>query len=341
MQKDMTQLTRRSLLRNGAALATAAMISPDATKASSSPNSPTLNLGIAGEAMCFHSLRVAEAVRKDPQVCGNVRIAGVWDRDPEDANQFAKRFDIPLIAKTAEELAEAVDGVMILGGERAWEGRSFTRTRDRSVMGSMVHHRYAEPFLKAGVPTYIDKPLAPNTEEAEDVARSADSTGTPMFSCSPRRFADAVVKLQANFENQVGEVFGGMTCGGLNFSDARFYGIHHLDVLLAIVGDDVVSVQEIGDRQHRLCRLNYHQGFSIMFDAAFGRPVVTRLFLYGRKGSATIPVAPPCFHGLTAAVAQMVRTRKTPVSIETVIQRARIFDAMDRSLLSAKGEKVF
>ena len=205
-------------------------------------------------------------------------------------------------------------------------------------MGSMVHHRYATPFLKTGVPTYIDKPLAPSFAEARPVIDLAESSGTPVFSCSPRRFADAIVDLQANLDRQVGEVFGGMTCGGLNFSDARFYGIHHLDVLLSVLGCDIESVHEIGDAHHRLCRLRYRAGFSVMFEAAFGRPVQTRLFLYGKKGAATIPVAPPNFCGLTAAVARMVRTGRPPITAETILCRVKIFDAMDRSL--AEGRQV-
>lgn len=118
------------------------------------------------------------------------------------------------------DLIGAVDLVLVL--ER--DGR-----RHRSVV---------EPFLRAGTPTFVDKPLATTREDADALVQLAQTTGTLLASWSALRFAPGVesaVELAADLSELV-------VAGPAAFDDPHaglfFYGPHLVETALAILGED-------------------------------------------------------------------------------------------------------
>src|SRR3954469_15920734 len=127
-----------------------------------------------------------------------------------------------------EAVAEAVDLLLIT----AVDGR--------------VHREQFERTVKFKRPTFIDKPLAVSIEDAEAIVRAANSEKVPVMSCSSVRYSEDLVKALAGKRE---DVIGCDTFGPLSEAATQpglfFYGIHAIDMLVAVMGHGCVEVADV------------------------------------------------------------------------------------------------
>lgn len=97
-------------------------------------------------------------------------VTHVWTQDPSISEAIAKAAKIPHIANKLEDFIGSVDAVLL--------------ARDDAEN----HHQFASKLLEAGLPIYIDKPLALSTENAERFFQSS-KYDAQLFSCSALRYA--------------------------------------------------------------------------------------------------------------------------------------------------------
>ena len=95
----------------------------------------------------------------------------------------------------------------------------------------MTHQKKAPFFLNEGVPTFIDKPLSNNFEEASSLIGLAEKKGTLVMSTSALRYAKETEDVKVELEN-AGEIDCAMTiCQGhyMKAENIIHYGIHPLE----------------------------------------------------------------------------------------------------------------
>ena len=85
--------------------------------------------------------------------------------------QVAKVAHVPNVAKRAEDVIGEVDAVLI-ATDKGFE-----------------HVERARPFIEAGIPVFIDKPLCDNRARPRDVLDRWVAEGKPLISSSAMRFA--------------------------------------------------------------------------------------------------------------------------------------------------------
>ena len=78
------------------------------------------------------------------------RVVAVWGEPEGDARALVAAHDIPALVEDPTEMIGAVDAVLILD----------------DTGGGATHDRLARPFIEAGIPTFIDKPMALDIDEA-------------------------------------------------------------------------------------------------------------------------------------------------------------------------------
>lgn len=114
-----------------------------------------------------------------------------------------------------------------------------------------LHARYALPFIRAGVPSWVDKPFAVSVGDARLMVEEAAKKGTPLTGGSSCKWLYDVLLLKNAVETQsVGRVVSGM----INFTvqmDSRYAGIHfyapHLvEMVQQVFGYDICSVRAAG-----------------------------------------------------------------------------------------------
>ena len=140
--------------------------------------------------------------------------------------QQMQKYGIPLV-DTPEEIIGHVDAVMV-----------------ESVDGS-VHYDRTLPFLEAGIPIFIDKPLACSLEHAKSIADLAKERNVPIFSASSLRYAPEVVKTQ-KAQGTEGQILGAEVCTIATQHPRNpglfHYGIHGVETLYALMGPGCQSV---------------------------------------------------------------------------------------------------
>ncbi|NIJ63640.1 hypothetical protein FHR20_000571 [Sphingomonas leidyi] len=102
------------------------------------------------------------------------RVTHVWTQNPVLSRHVAEASLIETVVERPEDMMGAVDAVLL--------------ARDDAEN----HRRFAEPFLRAGIPIYVDKPLALSRGEAEALFAMAASE-RHLFSCTALRYAAELV----------------------------------------------------------------------------------------------------------------------------------------------------
>lgn len=98
------------------------------------------------------------------------RVTHVWAQEGEIARHVASAARIDHVAAHWMDLIGAVDGILL--------------ARDDAE----THVEFATPFLDAGLPIYVDKPLALSTREAQQLIARQRYPGQ-LYSCSALRYA--------------------------------------------------------------------------------------------------------------------------------------------------------
>ncbi|WP_018628685.1 Gfo/Idh/MocA family protein [Niabella aurantiaca] len=166
------------------------------------------------------------------------RVTHVWAQEREIADSIAKATGIGHVVDSLEEMAAQVDAVLLC--------------RD-----DPEHHvSMARSFLDAGVPLFIDKPLAVTKADLDWFAAEAEK-GRFFMSCSSMRYAGECRALRQDLPN-LGPL---QLVTAVGKKDWVKYGVHMLEAVFAIVGETTVqAVTNTGDTGKEVVTLEFENG---------------------------------------------------------------------------------
>lgn len=156
------------------------------------------------DAQPLESVRIPEA-----------QVTHIWTDDPAEAPLVASATLIPNVVFRAEDVIGEVDAVIIA-------------TDDGSD-----HARRARPFVEAGLPVFVDKPLATTREDLRQFAEWRRQ-GARILSSSGMRYAVELNQL----ENQDWLWLTSLTC-----KTWERYGIHALEPVFRLLGSGFSEVR--------------------------------------------------------------------------------------------------
>ncbi|MGH2558867.1 MAG: Gfo/Idh/MocA family protein [Thermomicrobiales bacterium] len=101
-----------------------------------------------------------------------------------------------------------------------------------------IHLQRARPFIEAGLPVFVDKPLASTTADARTLVDLARRHGTPLISASALRFVAEVTT--ARVDPSLGTLVGADVHCPARLHKANpglfHYGVHGVEMLYALLG---------------------------------------------------------------------------------------------------------
>jgi predicted dehydrogenase len=112
-----------------------------------------------------------------------------------------------------------------------------------------THHELALRFLESGVPVLVEKPIARSLREADEMITAADRSGVVLGVGQTERFnpaIDAARPLLADPRFIEVHRLGTFPERSLDIDVVFDLMIHDLDVLLALVGSEVESLEAVG-----------------------------------------------------------------------------------------------
>jgi predicted dehydrogenase len=124
------------------------------------------------------------------------------------------------------------------------------------------HYKYAKPYIKKGIPMFIDKPITVSEEDAVDFMKELKANNIKVCGGSMCVFASLVQEYaKAVKEKTYGEVYGGYVRAPINMDNPYggffFYSQHLVQMMCEMFGYYPNSVTAIKHDNHYNCLFNY------------------------------------------------------------------------------------
>jgi len=192
-------------------------------------------------------------------------VTHVWSQDRKISEHIAASSNITNVVNSLEEMVGNVDAVLLARDDAA------------------NHYEMALPFLKAGIPIFIDKPLAIKISEAEKIW-AAQQRPNQVFSCSSLRFAKELM-LTAEEKEKIGPI---KLVEGSVMKYWETYAIHILEPLVSQLPDrgSLQEVKSISIATHKQVVVQW-QNVTGYFKTTGNIPSPLEIKFFGEKGNIT------------------------------------------------------
>jgi len=322
--------TRRSFIKTigtGAALSTIAFSAPSIVSAMTADPENKLKpirIGIIG-AENSHTAGFGKMFNIDHKFPG-VEVTHLWGETGEFARKAAEAGKIPNIVKEQEEMLGKIDALIV------------------DHRHAKYHLEAAQPFVKAGIPTFVDKPFCYRVEEGKAFLELARKMGTPVtsFSSIAQSYATYDIKQQLESMGEINHVvrYGPVDLDS-EYGGVFFYGVHILQPLMVMFGEDIQRVKITRDGKKGSAGLVFRSGLyaTLMFkNVSYG----WETFVETKKGlvelKSRVPESEP--GKMYVDIVEMFRTRVEPRSHQSILNEVAVLEALERSAANEKWEEV-
>ena len=178
------------------------------------------------------------------------KVTKVWDPVPAEAEQFADTFaHRPEVCQDLRQVVHGVDAAFI---------------SNCSLDGS-DHLALARPMLRAGLPLFVDKPLAGSYRDAKAIVRLAEEHGTPLMAASLVTYCDSV-EHQRKRRGELGRLGLAILRGSHGWETREgLEGITHgIAAALAVYGHGADWVECMGELPREFILLHYPHGGKVL-----------------------------------------------------------------------------
>ena len=284
-----------------------------------------MKIGIIG-AENSHTAAIAKVLNVDKLVKG-FSVDYVWGETAEDAKTAAKEGQIPNIVEKPREMLGRVDALIV------------------DHRHPKFHLKAALPFIKEGIPFFIDKPFCYRTEEGREFLKRAKKHGAPVTSFSVLVHQKKFLTFKKKMAD-AGEVLSGETWGPCDlrskWGGIFFYGIHQVDMALKAFGYDVKKVVVTKNGNGATGQLIYPGGKIVTMHLikegcpGFGIGVIgTQKAVH----QSVVMDSSPYLTGIKA-FCKMFKTGEEPETTSEMLTPVRVLEALERSVKSGSVEKV-
>lgn len=277
-----------------------------------------------------HADRFSEILNREdhPAYLPNsgAKVVAIWGQEAERTQQVATNGRISTIVSEPEDMIGQVDAVLCV-------------TRHGGLHCGLV-----VPYLEAGIPVFIDKPLAVDPNDARAIVAAGQAKGTPFTSFSTVRFAKAMQAFAAECAT-----LGGIRVGSYTGPASRrniyggiiFYAVHSIEMMLMLQGTGVTWVDAVegpavddNGNGNITVTCGYGDGALGMLALTVDAKYAFTAHAIGREGLAyrALDIS-DCYHeGMKAILPALRGEKDAGVSPEAMVEAVQIAAAIERSL---------
>ncbi len=201
--------------------------------------------------------------QKFPDDCiPGAHVTHIWTQDAAISRHVAKASLIPNVVEKMEDMIGQVDAVLL--------------ARDDPEN----HFAMARPFIEAGLPIYIDKPLGRTIQEAEEIYALERCPGQ-IFTCSALAYSDGL-KLK-----DIGEI---RHIQAFVIKDWKKYAIHVVEPAMHLFDwrTPILSHNVISNDTNKIVSLKWANGMTTTFTTLYGAQCGFRIQAFGTAGAAEV-----------------------------------------------------
>ncbi len=246
------------------------------------------------------------------------RVTHLWTDDPAEAPLVAATALIPHIVKKPEDVIGHVDAVFI------------------STDDGFEHVRRARPFVEAGLPVFVDKPLATSLADLATFI-AWEKAGARILSSSGMRYAPEIDRYLAGQP-------GAASLGPLRWISStgakawENYGIHALEPVFRLLGPGFTSIRLETAPGLEVAHLTHRSGTQVTLPMIYdGGATFGTIHLCGTAGQATIRCTDTytTFRRQLVAYVDFLRTGKSAYPFSDTVELMAVLIAGLRSRAAA------
>ena len=258
----------------------------------------------------------------------DLQVAGVYSDDKTAAEKLAEKYGVKVM-NAYDEAVGRVDGVIVT----ARHGNN--------------HYKYAAPYIKTGVPMFIDKPITVNEGEALKLARECKAAGVRLTGGSTCVHDERVQTLKNEHDNNK----DGKTISGFircpinlknNYGDFFFYSEHLVGIMSTIFGYYPESVKAYKNAEKITVVFRYKNydvtGLYVDKNNLYYAMRIAENGVHGEE--LPINELNPCFKMEFNSFYGLLCGEKQRLSYEDFIAPVFVLNAIQRSLDSGNEEKI-
>jgi predicted dehydrogenase len=193
------------------------------------------------------------------------------------------------------------------------------------------HLEQAQPVIAAGLPLFIDKPMAGSLKDVIEIFSLARQAGVPCFSSSSLRYYPSLVELKAK---DIGDLKGAISYGPCSLEphhpDLFWYGVHPTEALFAVMGTGCLSVSRTFSPETDIVSGLWDDGKTgIVYGLRTGHSAY-KVTLFGSKGIQD-QQGGGSYVPLVKEIMQFFQTGTAPVSARETVELFAFMQAADVS----------
>ncbi len=203
-----------------------------------------------------------------------------------------------------------------------------------------LHYDYAMPYLKAGIPAFIDKPFAVSLEKAEEMIATAKASGAKLCGGSGVKYLEELVPLRRFGKKN--NILGGNLAAPISMVNEwggfYFYSPHLIAMLTTVFGEDVKSViaSAADPEKERVSIIFRYENYDVT--ANYTKCLDYTATVFTEKG-ARFQLSNDVGYIYEYEVANMVNMVKTGVESETheeLLLNVRLLHAVEEAYTTGK-----
>jgi predicted dehydrogenase len=306
--------SRRKFIKTAGAGITASLVAPNILASSVSAEKP-IRIGIIG-AENSHTAGFGKLFNIDKKFPG-VEVKYVWGETDAFAKSAMEKGNIPNQVKDPNEMLGKIDALIV------------------DHRHAKFHLEPAIPFIKEGIPTFIDKPFCYRAAEGKDFLQLAKKLGTPVTSYSSIAQSAATFDLKEQVA-ALGKISQVIRTGNADldsqYGGIFFYGVHIVEPLMFMFGEDIQEV--------KVTRNGKFGNASVRFSSGLFATLIFKEKAYGwetyvETGDKLVELKsrveetdPPKNY---ADMVEMFRTGKEPRSHQSILNGVCVLEALEKS----------
>jgi predicted dehydrogenase len=244
------------------------------------------------------------------EAIAGARVTHVWTQEAALSRHIAKSCLIDHVVADFHEMIGQIDAVLL--------------ARDDADK----HLEMARPFLEAGLPVYIDKPIALSLSGLESLFALERYPGQ-IFSCTALRFSEELA-LSAEERLELGDI--GFVQGTVPKSWER-YGIHIVEPAIVMLGksSSPSRVSVTASERGRVVVVGWEDGTVAVFSALPALEPPIALEFVGENGSVRKVFSDP-FQPFKAALETFVEGIVDQRPVITRVEHATVVSILERGM---------
>ena len=233
----------------------------------------------------------------------DAHVTHIWTQDRAISEHVAKASLIPNVVARMEDMIGEVDAVLL--------------ARDDPEN----HYAMAKPFIEAGLPIYIDKPLGRTIREAEEIYALEKWPGQ-IFTCSALAYSNGL---------KIGDIGDLRHIQAFVIKDWKKYAIHVVEPALHLFDwrVPILSHNVLANDTNKIVSLTWANGMTTTFTTLYGAQCGFRIQAFGTKGAAEVDFGGTffMFRNALRAFVEIVRGERKNESREITM---KVMDILER-----------